>query len=324
MSRQGPVPDRKGLELTPEICPTYDVKNGPFYVSDITDKKEIVDAPSGHASLAEMPLMTFAEMFKAAADASPDAPAMRAELPCPELNADGTAPPSAPLDQWQTWTWKQYYDDVMIAAKALIALGAVRYDGATIYGLNSPFWVQGMVASIMAGVIPSGIYPTDTNDQIEYKTQYGNSAVAICGDEKHFKTFEAMVNEVPKLKAIVVWNYKPQVSEIARTDGSVVKVLTWDALLELGRQQTDEELTSRVSAQDARECIALVFTSGTTGKPKAVMLSHDNLTFMSRTVVRLIPDFGDGSDGERSLSYLPLSHVAGLVVDIVVPGKERS
>merc|ERR1719329_594495 len=68
-----------------------------------------------------------------------------------------------------------------------------------------------------------------------------------------------------------------------------------------------------------KPCV-LVYTSGTTGMPKAVMLSHDNVCFQARCIFHLLRNkFGTEYEQERVLSYLPLSHVAGFLLDIALP-----
>jgi long-chain-fatty-acid--CoA ligase ACSBG len=62
-----------------------------------------------------------------------------------------------------------------------------------------------------------------------------------------------------------------------------------------------------------------IYTSGTTGNPKAVMISHDNIIFEARCVASEMPHVAAAAEEERIISYLPLSHVAGMMVDIITP-----
>merc|ERR1740129_2285357 len=90
-------------------------------------------------------------------------------------------------------------------------------------------------------------------------------------------------------------------------------VLSWDELLDIGDGEEDEALETRITGLAPNLCCHLVYTSGTTGPPKGVMLSHDNLTYTSRTLadVYQLKDME-----ERFVSYLPLSHVAANIMDI--------
>jgi len=99
-------------------------------------------------------------------------------------------------------------------------------------------------------------------------------------------------------------------------------LLGWAALVEDGALQFDAALDDRMQAVRPGHCAALIYTSGTTGEPKAVMISHDSVCFEARclhTVLSKSAGFGASPSEERLLSYLPLSHVAGFVLDIVAP-----
>merc|ERR1712051_306400 len=79
-------------------------------------------------------------------------------------------------------------------------------------------------------------------------------------------------------------------------------------------------LQNRLASVKAGHCAALIYTSGTTGDPKAVMVSHDNLAYVANTMFGTLKGscgFGATAEEERILSYLPLSHVAGLCMDLI-------
>ena len=90
-------------------------------------------------------------------------------------------------------------------------------------------------------------------------------------------------------------------------------VESWDSLLEIGRGETDDELNRRLAGQATNQACTLVYTSGTTGNPKGVMLSQDNITW---TCQRAHEVYDWKYDFEEVVSYLPLSHVAGTFIDI--------
>ena len=84
-------------------------------------------------------------------------------------------------------------------------------------------------------------------------------------------------------------------------------------MLEIGRGETDDELNRRLAGQATNQACTLVYTSGTTGNPKGVMLSQDNITW---TCQRAHEVYDWKYDFEEVVSYLPLSHVAGTFIDI--------
>eukprot|EP00413_Alexandrium_margalefii_P011835 CAMPEP_0204532328 /NCGR_PEP_ID=MMETSP0661-20131031/11664_1 /ASSEMBLY_ACC=CAM_ASM_000606 /TAXON_ID=109239 /ORGANISM="Alexandrium margalefi, Strain AMGDE01CS-322" /LENGTH=543 /DNA_ID=CAMNT_0051538559 /DNA_START=3 /DNA_END=1631 /DNA_ORIENTATION=- len=126
---------------------------------------------------------------------------------------------------------------------------------------------------------------------------------------------------MPDLQAIVLWG-GPATGDITRSSGSVCRVMTFDQLLALGDAEGSEAaLDGRMAAQRPGHSLGIIYTSGTTGNPKAVMLHHDAVccegAVSSQPWMGLINGFPD--DGGRVLSYLPLSHVAGGLMDLLLP-----
>ncbi|GAB5371665.1 hypothetical protein AAMO2058_001599400 [Amorphochlora amoebiformis] len=81
----------------------------------------------------------------------------------------------------------------------------------------------------------------------------------------------------------------------------------------------DKKLSEASAKIKPGHCVALIYTSGTTGRPKAVMSSNDNLCFEASALNKTLPAFGSANVAERLISYLPLSHIAGMLVDVIFP-----
>jgi len=92
-------------------------------------------------------------------------------------------------------------------------------------------------------------------------------------------------------------------------------VLSWAGFLDRARPVSEDELDRRIDKLEQTALATLIYTSGTTGPPKGVMLSHDNLAWTARTLI----DHGGARDGDCSLSYLPLSHIAEQMTTIHIP-----
>lgn len=117
---------------------------------------------------------------------------------------------------------------------------------------------------------------------------------------------------LPHLKAVIQTS-SPYAQYVKKADG----YWRWSELEELNTDDVEEEYKIRSSQIVANECCCLIYTSGTVGMPKGVMLSHDNLTWDAYSASVQLEDLQIGKD--VIVSYLPLSHVAGQMVDIFIP-----
>jgi long-chain-fatty-acid--CoA ligase ACSBG len=121
------------------------------------------------------------------------------------------------------------------------------------------------------------------------------------------------------MKAFVVYGEKTLAPEFKGDK----RFFLWNDFIEFGKTSeiSDDIIFAKMWKQTPGMCCDLGYTSGTTGNPKAVMHSHDNQTWLAQLVTDILvedyPDF-DVSGG-RVVSYLPLSHAAGMSADIMAP-----
>mmetsp|Transcript_66849 Transcript_66849/g.169564 ORF Transcript_66849/g.169564 Transcript_66849/m.169564 type:complete len:745 (+) Transcript_66849:51-2285(+) len=277
-------------------------------------------AKKGMFSAEACPPRNFPSLLAEAAKHFPQELALAAEKPVPAPLGPGNAP-SLPWAQWKKWTWAQYYQDARSAAKAFMKLGVQQFGSVSIFGFNAPEWMISAFGAMLCGGKYVGIYSTDTPDQLAYKVSHSGSQVVVVDSQVEYDCAAAKINELPNLKAIVVWGM-PAPGDLKRSDGSVVRVMSWDALLEFGHKEgSDADLDARMAAQRPGHCVGIIYTSGTTGNPKAVMIHSDAVVAQGAMMSR--PELGVSrawEDGEaRILSYLPLSHIAGGLMDILNP-----
>lgn len=122
---------------------------------------------------------------------------------------------------------------------------------------------------------------------------------------------QAIKNELPHLKA-VVQTHPPYLSSVKKADG----YWRWSELEAMETDNVESEYQFRLSQIAVNECCCLIYTSGTVGPPKGVMLSHDNLIFQALVDSNHV-EFTQGE--ERAVSYLPLSHIAAQAGEIFLP-----
>ena len=207
--------------------------------------------------------------------------------------------------KWVQWSYGQYLKEVRSVAKAFIKLGLKPRNSVGIIGFNSPEWYIADLAAVFANGIATGIYPTNSKDACKYIIKDCDANIVVVEDETQLTKFLSIKEECPELKAIVQYTGTPG------HEG----VLSWADLLKMGESESDEELDQRLKQISINQCCHLVYTSGTTGPPKGVMLSHDNLTY---TAKMLCDTFEMKDHEERIVSYLPLSHVAANITDVFV------
>jgi long-chain-fatty-acid--CoA ligase ACSBG len=291
-----------------------------FWNSDRKVANVTLFAKEGLASEDQCPAQTLGDLFKSAAEAAGNKPALRFEDPCPAFNTDTkVAPPSAPFSEWKTLSYQEYYQECRTTARAFLALGLERFEAVTIYGFNCPQWFMSEMGGIFAGGIAAGIYPSDTEEQVIFKARHSSAAIACCQANKASLFKQAVADgKLPKMRAIVIWGSDEKDSDIS-CGTQTVKVTTWGKLAQFAEQTSDADLDAAMDSQQPGHAAAYIYTSGTTGTPKAVMITHDNIIFESLAAMSLMPQAYGTTGEERVVSYLPLSHVAGCMVDIVMP-----
>ncbi|XP_012276951.1 very long-chain-fatty-acid--CoA ligase bubblegum [Orussus abietinus] len=202
-----------------------------------------------------------------------------------------------------TYTYRQYETEVRVVAKAFIKLGLKRHHSVCILGFNCPQWFISDLAAIYAGGFAVGIYTTNSPEACQHCADSSRANIIVVEDAKQLEKILQIKKNLPHLKAIIQFEGIPKEKD----------VLSWADVLDIGRAESDDRLDSVLRSIGANECCTLVYTSGTVGHPKAVMLSHDNLLHDSACIVKTI-HLKD--ECEVVVSFLPLSHVAAQVVDI--------
>ncbi|XP_016053395.1 PREDICTED: long-chain-fatty-acid--CoA ligase ACSBG2 [Miniopterus natalensis] len=249
-------------------------------------------------------------------------PGHEAPMTIPELfqesvNRFGTYPAlaSKKSEKWEVLTYSQYYEVCRKAAKAMLKLGLERFHGVGILGFNSMEWFISSLGAILAGGLCVGIYATNSAEACQYAITHAKVNVLLVeNDQQLQKILSIPQNKMETVKAII--QYKRPMKESNKKN-----LYSWDDFMDLGNSVPDSQLDQIIASQKANQCAVLIYTSGTTGNPKGVMLSHDNMTWLSGMVAK---DCGLTSAPEKQetvVSYLPLSHIAAQMMDIWVPIK---
>ena len=208
-------------------------------------------------------------------------------------------------DVWEPTSWSEYANLIDAAAKSLIALGLQKSDAVCILGFNRLEWVTMDLAAMKAGGMSAGIYQTCAPEEIAYILNHSEAPFIVCENAGYADTVIQAIETCPSLKRIIIM------------DGSHSHPLaiTWDEFIAKGDSVPSEQVRERVDAIKDADIGGLIYTSGTTGPPKAVALSHGAIY----SICDNANNFLGLMEGDRLLSYLPLSHIAEKALTIYGP-----
>lgn len=207
------------------------------------------------------------------------------------------------LGIWRSWTWDQTAVAVREIAGGLMSLGFAPGDTAAILSNTVIEWVLADLAVLSAGGVANGIYPTDAAAQVHYLCEDSRTRVLFVEDDEQLDKALEVRAQLPLLTKIVVFDMKG-LREL--NDPGVISL---QALRELGAahlQQHTGELERRVQACRPDDLAILVYTSGTTGKPKGAMHTHAGLVYTVRGYNTLIAR----DEHDEAMCFLPLCHIA--------------
>ena len=166
---------------------------------------------------------------------------------------------------------------------------------------------------MFASCISAGIYTTNNPEACFYISNHSKAEIVVVEGNKQLEKYTQMKEKLSHLKALVVYGEKVD-KKLA--DKCPVPVHSFEDFLLLGKDVPDADIDARLFGLKPGNCSTLIYTSGTTGPPKAVMISHDNITWTSKAMA---DSYIALNHTDRFLSYLPLSHIAAQFIDIHVP-----
>lgn len=207
------------------------------------------------------------------------------------------------LGIWRASTWDQTAQAVREIAGGLMDLGFKPGDTASILSNTVVEWVQTDLAILSAGGVANGIYPTDAASQVHYLCEDSRTSVLFVEDDEQLDKALEIRDRLPGLKKIVVFDMEG-LREL--DDPGVISLA---ALRELGARyigRQPDELMHRVRQCRPEDLAILVYTSGTTGKPKGAMHSHRGLVYTVRGYNTLVAQ----TEKDERMCFLPLCHIA--------------
>ncbi len=210
---------------------------------------------------------------------------------------------------WQSWTWSEVRDEVMSLAGGLAAIGFEPGDKLAIVGDNRPQLYWAMVAAQVAGGVPVPVYQDSVAEEMQYIFDHAGIRFAVVEDQEQVDKLLEVKEGCESLQNIIYEETR------GLRDYEQPFLHSLSDLQASGRDWNRDhagELDKRIADAVGGDLAIMLYTSGTTGRPKGVELSHDNLIVTARNAA----EFDGLTADEEMVSYLPMAWVGDCIFSL--------
>ena len=207
------------------------------------------------------------------------------------------------LGIWRAYSYTEVGEIVADLACGLVGLGLQPGDVVSVLSNTSREWLWTDLAGLTAGGVVSGVYPTDSATQLQYLCTDSRTTILFVENEEQLDKFLDVEDQLPFVRQVIVFDMEG----LARLAHPHVMSLT--VLLSAGHARRAAEpglVAQRLASRGPADLAVLVYTSGTTGRPKGAMISHANVMAAARTLEAFLPT----TRLRERAAFLPLCHVS--------------
>ena len=206
---------------------------------------------------------------------------------------------------WQSWTWREQLDQARMLALGLRALGLARGDKIAVIGANRPRLYWTFVAAQSLGAVPVPVYADAVADEMAYVLDHAGVRFAVVQDQEQVDKIESCAAKIPALKTLIY--DEPRGLGDYQMEGlhAFSDVQAAGAAIIAADPGLAEQWSADIAAASGEEICVMLYTSGTTGRSKGVMLKAAHAVKAARDTVA----FDRLTDKDSVLAYLPLAWV---------------
>lgn len=210
---------------------------------------------------------------------------------------------------WQSWTWADAEAEIEALALGFLTLGVAQGDHVAILGRNRPHFYWTMVAAQMVGAVPVPVYHDSVAEEVAYVLEHCGAKFAVVEDQEQVDKVIEIKDQLPGLGDVVYVDARG----LRKYDHSQLK--SFEEVQKAGRaarSAQETELIRRRDSLDWDDTCVMLYTSGTTGRPKGVVLSNRNIIETSKASA----EFDGLRQDEAILAYLPIAWVGDFIFSL--------
>ncbi len=210
---------------------------------------------------------------------------------------------------WQSWNWSQVSEEIHGIALGFLSLGVAPGEHIAIIGRNRPALYWSMVAAQMVGAVPVPLYQDAVAEEMAYVLEHCGASFVVAGDQEQVDKILEIQGNAPGIKNIIYLDPRG----LRKYDHTRLHSLQGlQAAGQAAAEQFEPELKRRTDGIGYDDTCVMLYTSGTTGRPKGVVLSNRNIIETSKNT----SEFDDLRPGDEILAYLPMAWVGDFIFSI--------